>query len=377
MRWMIVWLVLYDEREKSRRGRVEGPRNRRSAGRLQGVFGNRLRPAHERELNRTESPPRRAWTRYSWLLWENRRLLYKATVRILVVSTVVALLIPSRFQSTVNIMPPEQGDRGALLSLLAGRGEGNSDGGASGLASLAGSFLGMSSSGALFVELIQSRTVEDHIIDRFNLQKVYRARYKQDARNTLATRTGIEQDRKSGVISITVSDTSPPRAREIAQAYVEELDHLLSQVSTSSARRERIFIEQRLAAVKNDLEDAERRFSAFASKNNTLDIKEQAKAEVEAAAVLQGQLIGAQSELQGLQQIYTGNNVRVRSLKARIDELRQPVAANLRNEVLPLQRTTVIHRKTSILLSESYPCWVWNGLTFTGRPRSRRLSTNC
>src|SRR5438552_10738999 len=117
-----------------------------------------------------EPPPRRAWTRYSWLLWENRRLLYKATVRTLVLSTVVALLIPSRFQSTVNIMPPEQGDRGALLSLLAGRGEGNSDGGASGLASLAGSFLGMSSSGALFVELIQSRTVEDHIIDRFNLQ---------------------------------------------------------------------------------------------------------------------------------------------------------------------------------------------------------------
>ena len=269
-----------------------------------------------------ESPLRRAWIRYSWLLWENRRLLYKATVRTVVVSTVVALLIPSRFQSTVNIMPPEQGDRGALLSLLAGRGEGNSDGGASGLASLAGSFLGMSSSGALFVELIQSRTVEDHIIDRFNLQKVYRARYKQDARNTLVTRTGVEQDRKSGVISITVTDTSPQRAREMAQAYVEELDHLLSQVSTSSARRERIFIEERLAAVKSDLEDAERRFSAFASKNNALDIKEQAKAEVEAAAVLQGQLIGAQSELQGMQQIYTGNNVRVRSLKARIDELR-------------------------------------------------------
>jgi capsule polysaccharide export protein KpsE/RkpR len=109
----------------------------------------------------------------------------------------------------------------------------------------------------------------------------------------------------------------------MAQAYVEELDRLLSEVSTSSARRERIFIEQRLGAVKTELETAERQFSTFASKNSALDIKEQSKAEVEAAAVLQGQLIAAQSELQGLQQVYTSNNVRVRSLRARVDELQR------------------------------------------------------
>jgi capsule polysaccharide export protein KpsE/RkpR len=42
---------------------------------------------------------------------------------------------------------------------------------------------------------------------------------------------------------------------------------------------------------------------------------------VEAAAILQGQLIAAQSELQGLEQIYSDSNVRVRSLRARIEEL--------------------------------------------------------
>jgi capsule polysaccharide export protein KpsE/RkpR len=181
----------------------------------------------------------------------------------------------------------------------------------------------VSSTGALFVELTHSRTVEDRIIDRFDLQKVYGARYRQDARQMLEQFTAISQDRKSGVILIQVTDTSPQRARELAQAYVEELDRLLSQVSTSSARRERIFIEQRLATVKSDLDDAEKRFSAFASKNTALDIKEQAKAEVAAAAVLQGQLIAAESELQGLQQIYTPGNVRVRSLRARVDELQR------------------------------------------------------
>ena len=42
---------------------------------------------------------------------------------------------------------------------------------------------------------------------------------------------------------------------------------------------------------------------------------------VTAAATLQGQLIAAESELQGLRQIYTDNNVRVRSLQARVDDL--------------------------------------------------------
>jgi capsule polysaccharide export protein KpsE/RkpR len=105
--------------------------------------------------------------------------------------------------------------------------------------------------------------------------------------------------------------------------YVEELNRTVSQVSTSSARRERIFIEQRLTSVRSDLEDAEKQFSAFASKNSALDIKEQTKAMVESAAALQGELIASQSELQSLEQIYTSNNVRVRSLQARVDELKR------------------------------------------------------
>jgi len=44
---------------------------------------------------------------------------------------------------------------------------------------------------------------------------------------------------------------------------------------------------------------------------------------VAAEAVLEGQLIAAESELKGLEQIYTPNNVRVRSVEARVSELRR------------------------------------------------------
>ena len=188
---------------------------------------------------------------------------------------------------------------------------------------MAGSVLGAKSTGALFVELMRSRTVQDQIVDKLNLQKVYWTRYKQDARKQLAARTDVSEDRKSGVISLTVTDSDPQRAHDIAQSYVEALDRLVSQVSTSSARRERMFIEQRLTSVKADLEDAEKQFSAFASQNTALDIKEQTRAMVESAAVLQGQVMAAQSELQSLEQIYTANNIRVRALRARTEELKR------------------------------------------------------
>jgi uncharacterized protein involved in exopolysaccharide biosynthesis len=97
----------------------------------------------------------------------------------------------------------------------------------------------------------------------------------------------------------------------------------VAQVSTSSARRERIFLEGRLHEVKSDLDAAAKRFSEFASKNTAIDIPAQGKAMVEAAATLQGQVIAAESELSGLEQIYAESNVRVRALKARIRELHQ------------------------------------------------------
>ena len=251
------------------------------------------------------------------LLWKNRRWLSRVAAWALVISTVIAFLIPNQYESSVSIMPPDSmNGSGTMLAALASKASPE-------LAAMAGGLLGTKGSGALFVDLFRSRSVQDRVVDRLNLQKGYWSRYKQDARKKLNSRTDVSEDRKSGVISLTVTDKNPQRAHDIAQAYVEELNHLVSQVSTSSARRERVFIEQRLTSVKSDLEEAEKQFGVFASKNSALDIKEQTKAMVESAATLQGQLIASQSELQSLEQIYTGNNVRVRSLQARVDELKR------------------------------------------------------
>ena len=250
------------------------------------------------------------------LLWEHRRTLAKALFVSLLLGATLAFLIPKQYESTARIMPPEQQGMGtAMLAALAGKAMPGV------LSSLAGNMFGMKDSGSLFVQLLQSGAVQGNIVDRFNLQKVYRKKYHQDAVKRLAHQTEITEDRKSGIIKIVVADTSRERARDMAQAYVEGLDDLLIRVNTSAARREREFIERRLVTVQNDLERAQVALSDYASKNATLDIKEQTRAMVDAGAKLQAQLIVARSEVDSLGQIYGDGNVRMRAANARVGEL--------------------------------------------------------
>jgi len=249
------------------------------------------------------------------LLWDRRGRLIKFAAAGLVFATVVAFTLPKQFESTTRLMPPDGQSHNALAMAAA------MTGGLGGLGALANDMLGLKSSGALFMGILTSRTVQDDVVNKFDLKNSYGTSTYQNARKRLAANTVISEDHKSGIITIIVTDQDPKRAAAMADEYVAELNTVVSQLSTSSARRERIFLEQRLAQVKQDLETAEKEFGDFSSKNTAVDIKEQAKAMVGAAATLQGEMIAAQSQLQGLKEIYTENNVRVRALRARIAEL--------------------------------------------------------
>jgi uncharacterized protein involved in exopolysaccharide biosynthesis len=251
------------------------------------------------------------------LLWDQRRFLMRTAAVGLVAATVMAFLIPKRFTSTAQLMPPDQGPGStgiAMMAALAGKAGGS-------LGSIGSELLGLKTTGDLFIGILQSRTVNDDVIGKFGLRKVYGEKRWEDARKELAERTSFSQDRKSELITISVTDHSAQRAQQMAQEYIEQLNNVVTTLNTTSAHRERVFLEGRLNQVQHGLEAAEKAFSQFASRNTTIDIEAQGKAMIEAGATLQGQLIAAQTELEGLRQIFTDNNVRVRETQARIDEL--------------------------------------------------------
>jgi uncharacterized protein involved in exopolysaccharide biosynthesis len=250
------------------------------------------------------------WLRDCWrpLLW--------ATAIGFVLFAVIAFLIPARYESVARLMPPDQGSSGGAVmsALMAGGGDF--------LASLGGSAFGMHTSGATVVGVLNSRTVQDDIVNEFDLKNVYGTKRQEDARKVLQGNSSIAEDRKSGIITIAVQDHSPQRATKLAQAYVDDLNSRMENLTTSAAHRERVFLEGRLAKVKDQLDEATLLLSQFSSKNKTLDPQIQGKAILDAASALQGQLIAAETELSGLQQIYGSENYRVKAASARVGELR-------------------------------------------------------
>ena len=281
----------------------------------------------EREVLRSEangaqlpapSPSWLRWTDALYHLWLQRRQIFRWVVLGFVLSLFVAWRYP-KYESTAQIMPPDSSGSG-LASLLPALSK------SPGLIGMASDMMGMKSTSAIFARVLESRTVQDHLINRFDLRKRYSERYWEDARKKLTKRTVISEDKKSGVIAISVQDHDAALAKELADAYVEELGSVMASVSTSAARRERIFIEQRLADENANLQDAERQFSQFASSNMALDVPEQTKVTVEAAARLQGELIAAKAQLEGLKQTYTEENIRVKSVQAHVNELERALA---------------------------------------------------
>lgn len=258
--------------------------------------------------------------RLAWLLWAERRFISRLTAIGVLAGVLIAVMIPSRYTAKTQLMPPDATGGGAMAAIAAGVADK-----AGGLGTAAADLLGFKSSGALFVGILKSRTVQDRLVDRFDLRSVYRIRYRTEARKMLAERTDISEDRKSGLISIEVTDSSRERARGMAEAYVTELNNVVSMSAMSAAGRERKFIEQQMADVKKEMDGSAQALAAFSAKNHTVDLKEQARAMVDAVSTVQGQLIAAQAELKGLQSIYTDGNVRVRSAQARISELKSQI----------------------------------------------------
>jgi len=252
------------------------------------------------------------------LLWSSRWLLLRAIAVGLIASTLTAFLVPKSYTSTTQLMPPDpQSTSGmAMMAALTAKAGG-------GLGAVAGDMLGLKSSGALFIGVLRSQTSQERLIEQFDLREVYHQRLVADARTELDENTSIHEDRTSGIITISVTDHSPQRATALARAYVDELNSLASELSTSSAHRERVFLEDRLKVAKHDLDDATNQLAQFSSKNNTLDIQQEGKAMLDAAGAIAGEMIAGQSELEGLRRIYTDNNSRVKSLKARVAELRK------------------------------------------------------
>ena len=287
------------------------------------IYAPSIHPELEKRYSPASPEPEDRKGEKLWALWRSRRFLWGVTWKTLIASIVLAFVVPSHYKSAVRFVPGENSTSsgGSSMMGLLSKALG-SDNSSMGFGLDAASLLGAKTPGAFYVEVLKSRTVQDRLINRFDLRSRYSKSTYFEARKKLARFTDIEEDKKSGVITLTVTDYEPKVAAQIANAYVDELNRLAVDLNTSSAHRERQFLEERLSTAKQDLARASAALSQFTSKNSMVDPQNEGRAVMDAAARMQGELIAGETELKGLQQIYSDDNIRVRTLKARMAELR-------------------------------------------------------
>lgn len=315
-----------------------------------------VRPDVERRFPAPEPDPGDKRAEKLWLLWKARRFLFGVLWKSALLATITAFLIPKHYESVVRVVPAESSTSGGgnsmmgLLSKAIGGGDSSSG---LGMGLDAASLLGTKTPAAFYVEVLKSRTVQDRLINSFDLRARYRKPTYYEARRKLKKFTDIEYDYKSGVITLKVTDYEPEIAEQIANAYIQELNRLAVELNTSSAHREREFLEERLKTAKRDLSRASLDLSQFTSRNSMVDPQNEGKAMMDAASKLQGELIARETEMKGLQEIYSNDNVRVRALDARIAELR----AQLKKMVGPSLASTNDARTpdASVASSGLYP----------------------
>lgn len=118
------------------------------------------------------------------------------------------LMIPNQYKSTAQLMPPDPLTFSNISMLNALNGVGYIS------PSMGGLMMSTRTPGATAIGILSSRTAEDDIVNRLNLMQVYRCKLHFQARKALLGATTFDEDKKSGLISISVSDVDPNRARE-------------------------------------------------------------------------------------------------------------------------------------------------------------------
>lgn len=196
---------------------------------------------------------------------ENLRLLVLGPLLVGLAALGISFAIPPTFTASTQFLPPQQ-QQSAAAAMLQSLGA---------LGGLAGAATGIKNPNDQFVSFMQSRTLQDALIERFKLQERYEQKFLEDTRRELTANARISSG-KDGLIRVEVDDKDPAFAAELANAYVQELTLLLGRLAVTEAQQRRLFFEKQLNSAKDKLTQAEQALQASGVNASALKANPQA-----------------------------------------------------------------------------------------------------
>ena len=207
-------------------------------------------------------------------------------------SVFYAMNMDVQYKSTVNVVPPSNAADGLLGGALSGISSKLKD---FGITKVAGGGSG-GQSYDLSV-LMESRTVLDSMVNRFNLIKTYKVEKnsKELARKTL--RSNIEiVNYKEGNIEFSVWDANPDKAAEMANEYVRIVNSKAVVMNKKEAAANITYLEQRLNHTDELIKLLGDSLSVYSKKYQIYSPEDQASVYSEALSDLTATVMKAETE---------------------------------------------------------------------------------
>jgi uncharacterized protein involved in exopolysaccharide biosynthesis len=227
----------------------------------------------------------------------------------------ISLLMPDIYTATTKILPPQQSQSGAS-AVLAQLG---------GLASLAGAAGGFKNPNDVYVAMLNSRTVADNLIQRFDLMQRYETKYPSDARKALAGVARITAG-LDGLIVVEVDDKNPQFAADVANAFVDELNKFTGVLAVSEASQRRLFFERQFEQATDNLTKAEAAARQALEKGGLVQVEGQGRAIVENTARLRGQITVKEVQIGAMRTFAADRNPDLQLAQRELESMKRELA---------------------------------------------------
>jgi tyrosine-protein kinase Etk/Wzc len=254
-----------------------------------------------------------------------RKRIFWQVFFVCLIALLLLLIVPEWYRSNAKIIPPSEEENTSAISTLISQ------------IPIPSSLLGMagvSNGASMSMAILQSRTIMESTVNRFNLAKRYRAKDIEKATKILRKRSAFDMD-EEGTISLSVSEPTSyfhsktsrlktkQLVRDVTNYFISQLDSINRNLLNQKARNIRQFYEKRYAENLNTLTTMEDAFRLFQEKHGTIAMPEQTVATIEAAAQVKAEIMSKEIELGVLKQYFGNNNINTIKAQAEADNLKK------------------------------------------------------
>jgi len=259
--------------------------------------------------------------RIGQILWKSKIEIIRNVFIVCIFSVILAFLLPKTYKTTSVIMPPTYETDTGMLGNIPG------------LFSLGSLLNPMTGSDAnKFIAILNSRTVMQSVINKFNLVEFYNSVNEEEAQESLTDDTNFEID-EEGTIRISTQiktgwfhyeedeEFCKKLSMNITNYFVKKLDDINKKLKSEKATQHRTFIENRYYQNIEELAKAEVRLKVFQVKNNIIALPEQTSAVIQVATEIITLLSISKVKLSVLEETLSKDHPEIKYLKFEITGL--------------------------------------------------------